>query len=76
MERSTDNIIRIIKALNEHSNLIIDGKNKSTDNLIRISKECSKRNIELTVRLDDTKLTDNIIRLIKVSGGKISIELI
>lgn len=76
MERSTDNIIRIIKTMNENSSLIIDGTTKSTDNLIRISKECSRKNIKLTVKLDDDKSTDNVIRLIKVSSDNITIELI
>lgn len=76
MERNTDNIIRIIKAMNENSSLIIDGTNKLTDNLIRISKECSRKNIKLTIKLDDDKSTDNVIRLIKASSDNITIELI
>lgn len=76
MERHTDNIIRIIKTMNENSSLIIDGTTKLTDNLIRISKECSRKNIKLTIKLDDDKSTDNVIRLIKASSDNITIELI
>lgn len=76
MERNTDNIIRIIKTMNENSSLIIDGTTKLTDNLIRISKECSRKNIKLTIKLDDDKSTDNVIRLIKASSDNITIELI
>ena len=62
--------------MNENSSLIIDGTTKLTDNLIRISKECSRKNIKLTIKLDDDKSTDNVIRLIKASSDNITIELI
>jgi len=72
MSKSTDNIVRMIKA---GGNLSINAKSKSTDSLIRIVKTAIKEDMNITLRNLENKSTDSLIRIIKVGKDKLTIEI-
>lgn len=72
MCKSTENIIRIIKAGGQVS---FDGSKISVDNLLRIINAAVSNKRTLTVRNLESKSTDNIIRLVKSGGDFLIVEL-
>ena len=72
MSRSTDNVIRLVKA---GGSLSINCDGKSTDNVLRIIKVANASGNAITLRNLDDHSTDNVLRIIKASDDNISLEI-
>ena len=72
MSKTTDNIIRLIKA---GDNLSIFVKGKSTDSILRIIKAAQSAKKSITLRNLDGLPTDNLLRIIRASYGGVRLEI-
>ena len=72
MSKSTENIIRLVKA---GGNLSVDAEGISTDNILRIVKASIKAGKVITFRNLQDKSTDNLLRVIKAGGENVILEV-
>ncbi len=72
MSRSTDNVIRLVKA---GGSLSINCDGRSTDNVLKIIKVANASENTITIRNLDDHSTDNVLRIIKASGDNILLEV-
>ncbi|MBL4569687.1 MAG: hypothetical protein JKY21_00810 [Alcanivorax sp.] len=72
MSKSTENIIRLVKA---GGNLSVDAEGISTDNILRIVKASIQVGKIITLRNLQDKSTDNLLRVIKAGGENVILEI-
>lgn len=72
MSKSTDNIIRLVKA---GGNLSVDVGEISTDNILRIVKAPIQVEKAITFRNPQGKSTDNLLRIIRAGGDNVVLEV-
>ncbi|MEI7181949.1 hypothetical protein WCT96_01325 [Pectobacterium carotovorum] len=72
MSKSTDSIIRLVKA---GGNLSVDVGEISTDNILRIVKASIQAEKVITFRNLQNKSTDNLIRIISAGGDNVVLEV-
>lgn len=72
MSKSTDNIIRLVKA---GGNLSVDAEGISTDNILRIVKASIQVGKVITFRNLQDKSTDNLLRIISAGGENVVLEV-
>ncbi len=72
MSRSTDGVIRLVKA---GGNLSVNCEGRSTDGVIRIIKAANASKNVITLRNLNGHSTDAVIRIIKACGDSILLEV-
>lgn len=72
MSRSTDDVLRILKA---GGNISVDAKERSTDNILRIVTVAVEMEKIVTFRNLEIHSTDSILRIVKAGGGNVILEI-
>ncbi|HDY91356.1 MAG TPA: hypothetical protein ENH67_17885 [Pseudoalteromonas sp.] len=72
MSRSTDNVIKLVKA---GGLLSINCEGRSTDNVLKIIEVANSVGRPVTIRNLDDHSTDNVLRIIQASGDNILLEV-
>ncbi len=72
MAKSTDNLIRLVKA---GGNLSIDAEGMSTDNIIRVVNVAIEKGKNITFRNLSSHSTDNLLKIIKAGGSNVVLEV-
>ena len=72
MSRTTDNVLRILKA---GGNISIDAERMTTDNILRIVKVAVEMEKVVTFRNLEKHTTDNILRIVKAGGDNVILEI-
>lgn len=71
MSRTTDNIIRIVKA---GGNMNVDGEKMTTDNMIRVAKAAVESGSTVTFMGLHQHTTDNLIRIVEAGGKHVVVQ--
>ena len=71
MSRTTDNIIRIVKA---GGNMNVNGENMTSDNMIRVAKAAVESGSTVTFIGLHKHTTDNLIRVVKAGGKHVIVQ--
>lgn len=71
MSRTTDNIIRIVKA---GGNMNVNGENMTTDNMIRVAKAAVVSGSTVTFMGLHKHTADNLIRIVKAGGNHVIVQ--
>lgn len=72
MSRTTDNVLRLLKA---GGNISVDAKGMTTDNILRIVKVAVEMGKVVTFRNLEKHTTDNILRIVKAGGDNVVLEI-
>lgn len=72
MSRTTDNVLRLLKA---GGNISVDAKEMTTDNILRVVTVAVEMGKVVTFRNLENHTTDNILRIVKAGGDNVILEI-